>query len=198
MPEKIIESDRAFTLNHRKKKKKEMNISTYDAILALADIFLKTDGDTQLDNLRNYIKTRVAPGIHWYQKMGDRAEHSYLAMQVLAVVLGAIVPVLISLNLSGDYVKYVTTLMSLTVVILVALEGVLHYRERFRNYRSTAHALEQECFSCFLRAPPYDKCEKDNQKLCTEFAKNTESYIGQEVSSTLKTMTVAPDQRNNK
>lgn len=198
MPEKMRErDDRASSLDHRKKKKKEMSISTYDAILTLADIFLKTDGDAQLNNLKNYIKTRV-PGIHWYQKMGDRAEHSYLAMQVTAVILGAIVPVLINLNFSGDYIKYATTLMSLTVVIVVALEGVLHYRERYRNYRSTAHALEQECFSCFLRAPPYDKCEKDNQKLCTEFAKNTEGYIGHEVSSTLKTMTVAPDQRNNK
>ncbi|HYA33017.1 MAG TPA: DUF4231 domain-containing protein [Candidatus Bathyarchaeia archaeon] len=181
-----------------RKQIKQKNISTYDAVLKLADTFLPSEGDVALSSLKEYIKTRVAPGIHWYQKKGDRAENGYLAMQIIAVTLGAVVPVLVNLNLTGDAIKYATTLMSLSVVIVVALEGVLHFRERYRNYRSTAHALEQECFSCFLRAPPYDKCGNDSKKLCLEFAKKTESYIGQEVASTLKTMTVTADQRNNK
>ncbi len=176
-------------------KRGKRNISPHDAILELTDIFLKTESGKELENLREYIKARVAPGVLWYQEQGDRAEHRYLGMQVTAVVLGAIVPVLINVSLPVINTNNLTTLLSLVVVVVVALEGVLHYRERYRNYRTAAYALEQECFNCFLRAPPYHQC-KDNE-LCSQFVKNAEGYIGQEVASTLKTMTVAPNQENS-
>ncbi|MGZ4864513.1 MAG: DUF4231 domain-containing protein [Halobacteriota archaeon] len=173
------------------KKDTERNISPDDAISKLADTYLKTESGKELENLRAYVKTRIAPGVLWYQKEGDRAENTYLAMQITAVVLGALVPVLVNVSIPSINLNNLVTLLSLIVVIVIALEGVLHYREHYRNYRSTAHALEQECFSCFLRAPPYDSC--DDKELCSRFVENAEDLMGQEGSTNIKNMTISSD-----
>jgi hypothetical protein len=166
----------------------DIDISTHQAIVTLAENNLRKDA--ALDPLTEYIEKRVVPGVQWYQKHGDRAERMYLSMQATAVVFGALVPVLINVGLPNVPIPTVTTILSLIVVILVALEGVLHYRDRYRNYRSTAHALEKESFLLFARAAPYDKCT-DDAGLYAQFVKNTEAYVGKEVDSTLKIMTVS-------
>jgi len=158
------------------------NILTYKAILDLNDKLNSTDNE-----LHDYVENRVVPGTYFYETEGDKAKNRYLWMRGLAIVAGAFVPVLV--NISIPYNSYVTTLLSLSVVILVSLEGVLHYRERYRNYRSTSNALAQECYLMFMRASPYDKCTADTTKLRAEFVKRTEGYISREVASTLNTMT---------
>jgi len=171
-----------------KSKIGDIDVSTHHAIETLAENILRKN--SALEPLTEYIKERVVPGVLWYQKRGDRAERMYLSMQATAVVFGALVPVLVNVSLAQLPIPTVTTILSLIVVILVALEGVLHYRDRFRNYRSTAHALEKESFLLFARAAPYDKCT-DDAGLCALFVNNTEAYVGKEVDSTLKIMTVS-------
>ena len=175
--------------------KKKGTFPTYDAILNVVDKLQSEDPE-----LYDYIQNRVATGICFYQTEGDKAQRRYIWMRSIAVVAGAFVPVLINVNLgiikindiSSSINTLFTTLLSLVVVILVSLEGVLHYRERYKNYRSTSHAIEQECFLLLMRGPPYDKCGEDKSKLRAEFVKRTEAYISREVTSTLSTMTVEP------
>src|ERR1051325_7008237 len=77
-----------------------------------------------------YLKDRVKFKIDAYTKKGDWYRWSYLVMTCTATVGAAAVPVLINLKgVDGIY----PTLLSLLVTIIVSLEGLLHFREHWRN-----------------------------------------------------------------
>jgi hypothetical protein len=75
-----------------------------------------------------YVTERLNPVRAWYDKEATRAKSNYLRMRAATVIGGAVVPVLINLNL--PYMKELTTVISLLVVMLLSLESVMHYREQ--------------------------------------------------------------------
>jgi hypothetical protein len=136
-----------------------------------------------------YIKHRVANGIGWYRISGDKARKRFLWMRSIAVIGGAAVPVLV--NLSFHYQAFVTTAISLVVVVFVSLEGVWHFRDQWRNYRSTSSAIEHEFFAYETEALPYSKfMDNDAGKKAAfaEFVQRVENFVGHEVESTLSVM----------
>lgn len=168
-------------LSNTDKKKPRDELCIEDLVRDLAE------GDLTVDE---YIKTRVAPGVEWYRTHGDQARSRYLWMRGIAVIGGAIVPVLVNVNSPSNVLStWVTTILSLVVVIFVSLEGVLHYREQWKNYRSTSSALEHEFFSLKTNSRPYDRC-RDKQTEFKTFVQRVETYIGHEVASTLSIMTL--------
>jgi hypothetical protein len=107
-------------------------------------------------------------------------------MRGLTVVGGAIVPVLVNVDLSN--IEYVTTAISLSVVILVSLEAVLHYREQWKNYRSTEQYLGHELVYFQNRAGAYR--ELGDREAFELFVDRVESAIASENAATLNTMTL--------
>lgn len=93
-----------------------------------------------------FISERVRQYQTWYDKKAVWAKKRFLFMRGFSVVGGSVVPVLI--NVPNDVLlfgvpvlKALVTLTSLLVVIAVSLESVLHYREQWKNYRSTEQLL---------------------------------------------------------
>jgi hypothetical protein len=94
----------------------------------------------------DYIRTRVDFKTEAYRIKGERYRWGYLAMACTSMVAAATVPVLINLDISKTY----PTLLSLLVTILVGLEGILHFREHWKNYDLMKSFLRQE--SCLFQA----------------------------------------------
>ena len=90
-----------------------------------------------------FLAERVAQYQGWYDRKAVTAKSRYLQMRGFSVVAGGIVPVLINIPAEADHllgfpvVRVIVTVISLLVVINVSLESVLHYREQWKNYRST-------------------------------------------------------------
>lgn len=143
-----------------------------------------------------YIKCRVSNGIGWYRDEADSARSRYLVMRIVAVLFAAFVPVVLNLSTGWPYQNYVVTVLSLVVVIAVSLEGVLHYKERWRTYRSTSSALEHEFFAYQTGAPPYDKHQDATGRHTSfdKFVRRVETLIAHEVESTLSVMTPTNEQ----
>jgi|GraSoiStandDraft_8_1057269.scaffolds.fasta_scaffold146327_2 hypothetical protein len=94
----------------------------------------------------DYIRTRVDFKTEAYRAKGTRYRWGYQIMACTSAVAAAAVPVLINLKISSIY----PTLLSLLVTILVGLEGILHFREHWKNYDLMKSFLRQE--ACMFQA----------------------------------------------
>jgi hypothetical protein len=142
---------------------------------------------TDLADPRRYIEERAKSYQKWYDGKSRTCKARYLWMRGLTVVGGAIVPVLVNFDFDG--VDYLTTFVSLLVVTLVALEGVLHYREQWKNYRSTEQYLGHELVYYETRAGAYRNLNDGDAFLF--LVDRVESAIASENAATLNTMTLA-------
>ena len=145
-------------------------------------------------NAQDYISERVHQYQKWYDKKAVTAKSRYLRMRTFSVVAGGIVPVLINIPYEPapfgiPIVKIVVTLISLLVVVSVSLESVLHYREQWKNYRSTEQLLGHEVVAYKAAVGSYrDESPQDAFKLLVE---RVEEAIRAENSATLNVMTMA-------
>lgn len=138
-----------------------------------------------------YIAERINESIAWYDKQASKQKNLYLRMQAVTVIGGALVPVLVNIDL--PYIDILTTIISLIVVLLVSLESVYHFREQWTNYRSTEQNLRNEYFLFTTKAGSYADL-KDEQAF-NLLVSRVEEMIGMENASTLKVMTTVSEQK---
>jgi hypothetical protein len=143
-----------------------------------------------------YIAERVHAYQTWYDKKAVQAKARYLRMRAFAVIGGGLVPVLI--NITPDVqvgrvfvLRSIVTTISLLVVIGVSLESVFHYREQWKNYRSTEQLLGHETFRFRTRIGPYAGQSIDQAFLI--FVERVEDAIAAENMATLSVMTLAAE-----
>jgi hypothetical protein len=144
-----------------------------------------------------YIEERFNPMRAWYDKKASSTKNLYLRMRAASVIGGAIVPVLINVHIDIIYfdilINIFTTIISLLVVVFVALESVFHYREQWKNYRSTEQLLANEYFK-FVSGEDLYK-DIDSKEAFLRFVNRVESAIEREGASTLNVMTTVTEQK---
>lgn len=143
-----------------------------------------------------YIEVRVKQYQGWYDGKAVQTKALFLRNRAASVVGGAIVPVLVNMQnewypYNIDVIRIIVTLISLLVVILVSLESVYHYREQWKNYRSTEQFLGHETVFFHSHVGKYDKLDDD--KAFRLFVERVEEAIASENSATLNIMTMASD-----
>jgi hypothetical protein len=142
----------------------------------------------------SYIEQRLKQYQGWYDRKAVMCKRRYLQMRCASVIAAAIVPVLV--NVSFDGRQAVTSVLSLVVVVLVSLESVLHYREQWKNYRSTEQYLGREEVMFRARVGAYRGLDDDAaDDLLVE---RVEEAIASENAATLNTMTLAGDAAQSK
>jgi len=143
-----------------------------------------------------YVNERLKQYQSWYDRKAVLCKSRYLRMRGFAVVAGAIVPVLINLDGLLTYhgfpvVKGIVTVVSLLVVMSVSLESVLHYREQWKNYRSTEQQLGHEHMMYLSGIGRYKGL--DAKQAFLTFVERVEEQIASENAATLNVMTVASE-----
>jgi Protein of unknown function (DUF4231) len=149
-----------------------------------------------------YIETRLKQYQAWYDRKAVQCKNRYLRMRAFTVIAGGIVPVLVnteaSMNALAGFpvMKAFITIISLSVVVTVSLESVFHYREQWKNYRSTEQLLGHEQFEYFARVGMYKSLGEDEAfKL---FVERIESAISSENAATLNVMAVGSETVTNR
>jgi hypothetical protein len=148
-----------------------------------------------------YLRDRVVQYRGWYDKKAVTAKSRYLSMRAFTVVAGGLVPVLINLSIDTTVYGYsvktgVVTLVSLLVVIAVSLESVFHYREQWKNYRSTEQLLSHEEFRYRAKIGAYS--DLDEATALRTFVERCEDAISSENTATLNVMTLASEAADDK
>jgi Protein of unknown function (DUF4231) len=131
-----------------------------------------------------YLRTRVDYKTEAYRAKGMRYRWGYLGMACTSAVAAATVPVLINLK---DLPTIYPTLLSLLVTVLVGLEGILHFREHWKNYDLMKSFLRQEACTFQAGAGAYrGKTESEAFVLLVE---RVEEEISKERSQTIQMRT---------
>ena len=138
-----------------------------------------------------YVAERLNQEIDYYNKSAGKAKQRYLQMRAITVIGGALVPVLVNVDL--PYVNIVTTAISLVVVLFVSLETVYRYREQWTNYRTAEQNLRNEYFLFTSRSGAY--AELDEPVAFTLFVNRVEGAIDAESASTLRVMTTLTESK---
>jgi len=154
------------------------------------------DDSKSLLTPEQYISERLEQYQGWYDRKSVATKTKYLRMRALSVVGGSLVPVLINIPYPAavagiPVVKAVVTLISLGVVISLSLESVFHYREQWKNYRSTEQLLGHEKFFFRTRVGRYHGVSDEVAfRLLVE---RVEDAVSAENAATLNTMTTASE-----
>ena len=148
-----------------------------------------------------YIQERVKQYQGWYDKKSVTAKSRYLKMRAFSVIGGGLVPVLVNIDVpfligGVSAMQILVTLISLLVVISVSLESVFHYREQWKNYRSTEQLLGHETFRFRARIGPYEDLDAD--MAFKQFVERVEDAIAAENTATLNVMTLAAEANDDR
>ncbi|MGW3668756.1 DUF4231 domain-containing protein [Streptomyces sp. NPDC005141] len=135
---------------------------------------------------QDYVEVRLSQYQQWYNRKAVKTKAMHLRMRTLSVVGGALVPVLVNLDVS--FAKLIATVLSLIVVGSVSLESVYRYREQWKNYRSTEQLLGHERIYFQTKVGPYADLP-DGEAYKTLVAR-VETAIASENSATLNVMTL--------
>lgn len=133
----------------------------------------------------DYVQKRVMQFTGWYDKKAVSAKGAYLRLRTASVVGALIVPIAANLNFTGydSYKTIVITVLSLGVSISVALDGVYHFGDQWKNYRSTEQFLSRETVLFQTGEGPYRNIASDDAFLL--FVERCEGQIASENSATL-------------
>ncbi|MFF0432396.1 DUF4231 domain-containing protein [Streptomyces sp. NPDC004327] len=133
-----------------------------------------------------YVDERLGQYQAWYDRKATKMKAMHLRMRTVSVVGGALVPVLV--NLDMGFARVTATVLSLVVVASVSLESVYRFREQWKNYRSTEQLLGHERVYFAARVGPYQgQSERD---AFTTLVARVEKAIASENSATLNVMTL--------
>lgn len=135
---------------------------------------------------QGYVETRLAQYQEWYDRKATKMKAMHLRMRTVSVVGGALVPVLVNLDLG--FARITATVLSLVVVASVSLESVYRYREQWKNYRSTEQLLGHERVYFAARVGPYHRLSE--RDAFTTLVARVEKAIASENSATLNVMTL--------
>jgi hypothetical protein len=95
------------------------------------------------EQMRNYFKGRYLEYLRWLENGSTANLVRYYALRIPAIVLAALVPALVALNL-GPVGRAITVVLGVIVAASTAVEHFLSSGQRWRHYRGTAELMKSE------------------------------------------------------
>ena len=147
------------------------------------------------ENTESYIVNRLDQYQNWYDNKAVITKKRYLRGKIWAAVGAVIVPILTNIPIDLEYFglpsydlgKLLTTIIATFVALLIALESVLHYREQWKNYRTTEQYLVAQKNLFLHQVGDYSNLNEDDafKKLVLRI----ETAISEENAITLNVLT---------
>ncbi len=139
-----------------------------------------------------YLVRRVDQYRAWYDGRARACKRGYLWIRSCTLAAAGMVTLLAGWSRAP---RSAAAALSVVVLVATALESVLHLREQWKNYRFTEQHLDKERFLFLARAGPYRGLDRHQAFL--RLVERVEWAIAAENSTTLSTMTLAPEIRAN-
>ncbi len=136
-----------------------------------------------------YLQQRLESQRNWYSGKARSCKRAYQVTQLITVILAALVPVVTVVVSQEGAARWwwVATSLGLVVGLLASIEGVIHWREQWKNYRHTDQYLERETMYFRMRAGVYSSL--DDTAALRELVERCETAISSENAATLNNMT---------
>lgn len=128
---------------------------------------------------RHFLRSRWLDQVLWMEARADQARRRYYTLRLIAAIGGVIVPTLVGLSAlgtTGDVLRGVTIVLSLSVAMALAIEELMRFGERFRHYRRTVELLKSEGWQFLQLTGPYRR-RSSHQDAYSAFAGRVEGII---------------------
>ena len=152
--------------------------------------------DVHQDTAEQYLENRVDQYRSWYDNKAVSLKKKYQRTQVMAAAGAILIPVINNINFTLpigtteiDVGKTSVTIIGVIVALSIAFEGVYHYREQWKNYRSTEQYLETQKQLFIHSIGDYSKL--DNKDAFRLLVNRIEGAIAEENAVTLNILTRA-------
>jgi len=146
------------------------------------------------ENIDNYINNRVEQYRQWYDSKAVKMKANYMRARIVSALSAVLIPVVTNTNWSisyGDVMLDISnglvTILGTLVAVLIALEGVLHHREQWKNYRTTEQYLQTQKQLFVHRVGDYSAL--DDSKAFKLLVSRVEASIAEENAITLNVLT---------
>src|SRR4051794_7625431 len=110
-----------------------------------------------------YLTARADQFAGWYDSKAVKLKARFLQARIATAAGAVLIPVLSTLSFSFTVYGYsvnlprvIVSFVGLAVALLVALEGVLHHREQWKNYRTTEQYIRAQRYLFENRVGDYD------------------------------------------
>lgn len=123
-------------------------------------------------DFQNYLKDRYYAQIEWYDKKAVQNKRKYNFFQWSLIILSAITPIMIALDLR----KLIPIIVSSLVAILTTGIKTFKYQENWINYRTTCETLKKEIHFYNSGINEYENVRDKEAK----FVERVESLISRE------------------
>lgn len=151
------------------------------------------ESDNLEQQIDHYMKDRVEQYAQWYDKKAVKLKASFLRSRVGAAIGAVLVPVISNITLNWtlygitlDLTRIMLSLIGVLVAILLALEGVLNYREHWKNYRTTEQYILSQKYLFEYRVGEYSNGSLE--EAFKTFVRNIETAIKNENEITLNVL----------
>lgn len=125
------------------------------------------------DRIKEYIESRLVGGksgyLAYYDKTARRMKRRHLQTRSAAAIGAVLIPVVSNLSwephINGVAIHFATlasSLIGLTVALILALEGVFHFKEQWQNFRGTEQYLISQKFRFENRVDEYQSLPTDD------------------------------------
>lgn len=115
----------------------------------------------------------------WYAKHGARSRNWFGGVQIAAIALSGLTPVLVVWD---GLPAALQALPAALAAIMLGASAVLAWRENWVRFKQTAAALEREQLLFATQTRPYDG-DGDRDKLVARFVENTTRIVSGEYAS---------------
>ena len=103
------------------------------------------------ENMQSYIEKRIDQYYKWYSANAKKSKNRFQLGKVISASSAVLIPVITNLTLEINWYSknidvgdILVTILGLAVALLVAFEGVFHYKEQWVNYRTTAEYIKTQ------------------------------------------------------
>ena len=152
---------------------------------------------TQEEGLKNkiesYLQQRVEQYQSWYDAKAVKMKRNYIRSRIASAVGAVLVPIVSNISFSVtvaesvyDLSRISVTVIGLAVALLIALEGVLHHKDQWVNYRSTEQYLTTQRNLFTHRVGDYSSLE--DEEAFKLFVSRVETAIAEENAVTLNVL----------
>lgn len=117
----------------------------------------------------DYISIRLNDQINWYSKRSKHFKNYYYAINISVAVIASLVTVFTALPTfieNTESISKITTLiLSSSIPVIIAVQGVMKCQELYISYRSTCEQLKQEKILFLNKTGEYEEAHNPDKLL---------------------------------
>jgi len=141
---------------------------------------------TRDQRVASYFTKRFLEYLRWLEDGSATNLIVYYGLRIPAIILAALVPALVALNL-GEVGRIITVVLGVIVAAATAVEHFLTSGQRWRHYRGSVELMKSEGWLFLELAGPYSKLGSVEEAFPT-FVRRVETLMRDEVNEYVTTI----------